>query len=88
MKLSEGFSKWLFVGLFLISGTISFWLLSEAMKSIPLGTAYAVWTGIGAAGTAIIGIVFSKDPATFGMIFFLLILIGSILGLKFVSAQA
>ncbi len=88
MKLSEDFSKWLYVGLFLLSATISFSLLSEAMKSIPLGTAYAVWTGIGAVGTAIVGIVFFKDPATLGRIFFLLTLVGSILGLKLVSAQA
>jgi quaternary ammonium compound-resistance protein SugE len=52
---------------------------------LPIGTAYAVWTGIGAVGTALMGIIFFKDPATFWRIFFLITLIGSIIGLKAVS---
>jgi quaternary ammonium compound-resistance protein SugE len=60
-------------------------LLIKATQTIPLGTAYAVWTGIGAAGTVILGILFFKDPMTFWRIFFLLTLICSIIGLKFVS---
>jgi quaternary ammonium compound-resistance protein SugE len=57
------------------------------MKTIPLGTAYAVWTGIGAVGTAVIGIMFFRDPATLWRVFFLTLLIGSIVGLKVVSAS-
>ena len=52
-----------------------------------MGTGYAVWTGIGAVGTVIIGIVFFREPAEFWRIFFIFLLIGSILGLKFVSAN-
>lgn len=87
MKLSDGFTKWIYTGLFLVSAYISFSLLSTAIKTIPLGTAYAIWTGIGAAGTALIGMLFFKDPVTFGRIFFLLLLIGSVAGLKMVSTQ-
>ena len=72
---------------FLICSVLSFGLLIAAMKSVPLGTAYAVWTGIGAAGTAIIGIAWYGEEATVSRMFFLALLIGSIMGLKFVAAQ-
>ncbi len=51
--------------LFFVFAALSFWLLTRAMKTIPLGTAYAVWTAIGAVGTAIVGIVAFGDPVTF-----------------------
>jgi len=54
---------------------------------LPIGTAYAVWTGIGAVGTVLVGIFIFKEPATFWRIFFLSTLIGSIVGLKFVSSH-
>jgi quaternary ammonium compound-resistance protein SugE len=72
---------------FLICSVLSFGLLIAAMKSVPLGTAYAVWTGIGAAGTAIIGIAWYGEEATISRMFFLALLIASIMGLKFVAAQ-
>lgn len=75
---------WWFVG-FLVSLTISMTLLIKATETLPIGTAYAVWTGIGAVGTAIIGILVFKDPASFWRIFFITTLIGSVVGLKFVS---
>jgi quaternary ammonium compound-resistance protein SugE len=87
LKLSEDFTKWLYTGLFLISAAISFSLLSISLKTIPLGTAYAIWTGIGAAGTALIGMIFFKDPISVGRIVFLLLLIGSAAGLKMASAH-
>ena len=62
-------------------------LLMKATETLPLGTAYAVWTGIGAVGTVIVGIVVFKDPATFWRVFFITTLIGSIIGLKAVSAH-
>jgi quaternary ammonium compound-resistance protein SugE len=65
--------------------TVSMVLLVKATQSLPIGTAYAVWTGIGAVGTALAGIVFFKEPAEFWRLFFLFTLIGSIVGLKFVS---
>lgn len=61
-------------------------LLLRATRTLPLGTAYAVWTGIGAVGTVVMGIAFFHEPATPGRLFFLSTLIGSIVGLKVVSA--
>ncbi len=72
---------------FLVCVIASFALLQRAIASIPLGTAYAVWTGIGAFGTALIGIVFFKDPLTLWRIFFLVTLVVSVIGLKLVSAH-
>jgi quaternary ammonium compound-resistance protein SugE len=60
-------------------------LLYKATQTLPMGTAYAVWTGVGACGTVIVGILFFKEPAAFWRLFFLFTLIGSIIGLKFVS---
>ena len=85
LKLSEAFTRPLPSVGFVVLGGISFWLLTQAMKDIPLGTAYAAWTGIGAGGTAIIGFVFFKDPVSAWRIFFIALLIASIVGLKLVS---
>lgn len=60
-------------------------LLMKATQTLPLGTAYAVWTGIGAAGTVLVGVLVFKEPATFWRLFFLVTLIGSIIGLKAVT---
>ena len=87
MKLSAGFTKWPYVLAFFICAILSFGLLNKATTAIPLGTAYAVWTGLGAFGTAVIGIVFFKDSSDTWRLIFLTILIGSIIGLKFVSAE-
>ena len=68
-------------------GTASAIALSlKVLKTLPIGTAYAVWTGIGAVGTVIIGIVFFKEPVSFGRLFFIFTLIVSIVGLKVVSS--
>lgn len=72
---------------FFICLTLSMSLLYKASQTLPLGTAYAVWTGIGAVGTVIVGIVFFKEPADFWRLFFISTLIASIVGLKFVSAH-
>ena len=64
---------------------ISMGLLLKATQTLPIGTAYAVWTGIGAVGTVIVGIMIFKEPATFLRLFFMLTLIASIIGLKVVS---
>lgn len=85
MKLSNGFTRLGPSLAFLFFAVGSFVLLARATTVIPLGTGYAVWTGIGAFGTAVIGIVFFRDPATLGRIFFLALLIGSIIGLKLVD---
>lgn len=70
---------------FLVSLIISMVLLIKATQTLPIGTAYAVWTGVGAVGTVLIGIFVFKEPATFWRILFLTTLIGSIIGLKVVS---
>jgi quaternary ammonium compound-resistance protein SugE len=70
---------------FFISLTISMILLYKATLTLPIGTAYAVWTGIGAVGTVLLGIIFLKEPVEFWRMFFLSTLIMSVIGLKFVS---
>lgn len=70
---------------FLIALSASMLLLIKATQSIPIGTAYAVWTGIGAVGTVLLGIIVFKEPINALRLFFLMTLIGSIIGLKMVS---
>ncbi|MBC8767808.1 multidrug efflux SMR transporter [Arenibacter sp. BSSL-BM3] len=70
---------------FLLCLAISMFLLVKVTQELPIGTAYAVWTGIGAVGTVLVGILVFKEPATFWRMFFITTLIGSIIGLKFVS---
>lgn len=70
---------------FVIALAISMVLLVRATQNLPIGTAYAVWTGIGAIGTVLVGIFVFKEPATFWRVFFISTLIGSIIGLKVVS---
>ncbi len=81
-KYSDGFTRPIPTAITLVAATISFVLLGLAMKHIHLGTAYAVWTGIGIVGTALLGVWLFAEPATLTRLFFLgLILIG-IVGLK------
>lgn len=82
LKLSNNFAnlKWT-VG-FIVCIVLSFYLINKATQTLPLGTAYAVWTGIGAAGTVIVGIIFFNEPVSFGRIFFITTLIASVVGLK------
>jgi len=75
-----------FVG-FLLCLSISMTLLYKASQTLPLGTAYAVWTGIGAVGTVLIGIFLFNEPTDFWRIFFIVTLILSIIGLKVMSAS-
>jgi quaternary ammonium compound-resistance protein SugE len=72
---------------FTISLILSMGLLMKATQNLPLGTAYAVWTGIGAVGTVLVGILVFKEPATFWRLFFIFTLISSIIGLKVVSSH-
>ncbi len=87
LKLSENFSNKGWALLFFVSISLSFYFLNKAIQVIPIGTAYAVWTGIGAVGTVIIGIMLFREPSDFWRMLFIVLLIGSILGLKFVSAH-
>jgi quaternary ammonium compound-resistance protein SugE len=86
-KVTSGNTSLLWLGGFFVSLTLSMYLLYKATQTLPMGTAYAVWTGIGAVGTAIIGILFFKEPADFWRLFFMVTLIASIAGLKMVSAH-
>ena len=86
-KLTEGAVQAWWYGGFVVALAVSMSLLVKASQVLPIGTAYAVWTGIGAAGTAILGIIVFKEPAGALRIFFLSTLIASIVGLKMVSAN-
>ena len=86
LKYSEGFTK-LGPSIFtLITMGISFYLLSNSMKVLPVGVSYTVWTGIGAVGAVIIGYVVFKEPMSLMKMVFLAMIIGGILGLKFVES--
>ena len=87
LKLTENFTKLWPTLIFSVCILLSFVLLNRALRDIPIGTAYAVWTGIGAAGTAAVGIFFYKEPATALRLVFLATLVGSIVGLKFAASQ-
>lgn len=82
LKYTEGFTRpW--PSVFTILGiVVSMVLLSFAAKTLPIGTAYAVWVGIGAAGTALLGILLLGEPASAARLFFLALLLASIIGLK------
>lgn len=84
-KFSTGITSTYWLMGFLISLSISMLLLYKATQSLPIGTAYAVWTGIGAVGTVLLGILVFKEPVYFWRLFFLATLIASLIGLKFVS---
>ena len=85
MRFTAGFTKPLPTAVFFTFALASFYLLTKASEQIPLGTSYAVWTGIGAAGTVLIGILWFGEPATALRLLFLTALIGSIIGLKLVA---
>lgn len=87
LKYSEGFTKLVPSLLTIAAMGISLWLLSLAMKSIPVGTAYAVWTGIGAVGVAVLGMIFLGESREVLRILSLLFIVAGIVGLKLVSAQ-
>ena len=86
-KVSTGMTATLWLAGFLVCLTISMFLLYKATQTLPIGTAYAVWTGIGAVGTVLVGIFVFKEPADFWRLFFITTLISSIIGLKFVSSH-
>ena len=87
LKLSNGFTKiWPSIG-FLFFAAGSFSLLSWSLKVLPVGTAYAVWTGIGAAGTAILGMVIFKDPVSIARITAIAFIIAGVILLNFASSN-
>jgi len=87
MKYSEGFSRLVPSVVTVVAASLSFWLLATAMKVLPVGTAYAAWTGIGAVGTAVLGMVLFKEPAAAARIVCIALIIAGIAGLKFLGSD-
>lgn len=85
VKETSGLDSKLWFAGFVVCLSISMFLLIKASKTLPIGTAYAVWTGIGAVGTVLVGIFYFNEPATFWRVFFIITLILSIVGLKLVA---
>ncbi|HVJ62565.1 MAG TPA: quaternary ammonium compound efflux SMR transporter SugE [Tahibacter sp.] len=85
LKHTYGWTRLVPSLLTLAAMAVSFWLLSLALKELPIGTAYAIWTGIGAAGTAILGIVWFGEAATAIRLLSLRLIVLGVLGLKFAS---
>ena len=82
LKYTDGFTRWLPSALTIVAMAGSMWLLALALRSIPIGTAYAVWTGIGAAGTAVFGILLFAEPATALRLASIGLIVAGIAGLK------
>ena len=87
LKKSEGFTRPWTTAWTVVVMLLSFWLLSYAMKTLPLGTAYAVWTGIGAVGTVLFGIVFMGEPKDLARLGCIVMIVVGIVGLKVVSGS-
>ena len=82
LKYADGFTRfWPSVATVLLM-LASFWCLAQAVRGLPLGTSYAIWTGIGAVGTAILGIILFKEPATAARVACMALIVGGIVGLK------
>ncbi|MGQ1908481.1 quaternary ammonium compound efflux SMR transporter SugE [Marinifilum sp. RC60d5] len=85
LKYAHGFTKLWPSVITVVAMAISVYFLALAVKNLPVGTAYAVWTGIGALTTAILGIILFGEPVHFSRIFFMLLLLIAIVGLKFTA---
>jgi quaternary ammonium compound-resistance protein SugE len=86
LKYTDGFTKLMPSLLTVIAMIGSFFLLAQALRVLPIGTAYAIWTGIGAVGTALLGMVIFGEPRDLARILCILLIIAGILGLKFTTA--
>jgi quaternary ammonium compound-resistance protein SugE len=86
MKFSDGYSKPLPSVVSIAAGVASVWLMSTTLKVLPLGTAYAVWAGIGTAGTALVGIVAFGEPATAARLACMAAIVAGIVGLQLQGA--
>ena len=88
LKYTDGFTR-LGPSLLTVAAMIgSFVLLGQALRELPIGTAYAIWTGIGAVGTAILGIILFQEPRDLARILCILLIVAGIIGLKFTTASA
>jgi quaternary ammonium compound-resistance protein SugE len=82
LKYADGFSRFWPSVVTVILMLASFWCLAQAIKGLPLGTSYAIWTGIGAVGTAVFGILLFKEPATVARLVCMTLIVAGIVGLK------
>jgi len=87
LKYSEGFTRPVPSVLTIAAMLVSFWLLSVAMKIVPVGTAYAVWTGIGAAGVAVAGILLFNEPRDLARVFCIFLIIAGVAGLRVLAGK-
>jgi quaternary ammonium compound-resistance protein SugE len=87
LKYSQGFSKFLPSILTIMGMLASFYFLSLSLKTLPLGTAYAVWTGIGTVGTVVFSIVLFKEPINIMSVIFIAFIVSGIIGLKLTSTH-
>lgn len=87
LRFTDGFSRLVPTAVVLAIAWASFYLLALAMREIPMGTAYAIWTGIGATGVAILGILWFKEPATAARLGFIALIVIGIVGLKWSSGN-
>ncbi|MGX7111396.1 DMT family transporter [Gemella cuniculi] len=87
MKLSKGFTQLNYTIITLVTMIASFYFLSKALKDLPMSLAYPIWTGIGAVGTVIVGVVFLKDQLSLATWFFVILLVVGIIGIKITSGH-
>ncbi|WP_313929679.1 quaternary ammonium compound efflux SMR transporter SugE [Pseudoxanthomonas sp.] len=85
LKYSEGFSRLVPSMVTAVAAAASFWLLALALKNIPLGTGYVIWVGIGAVGTALVGMWLFNEPATAARLVCIGLIVAGIIGLKLAS---
>ncbi|MCD5322244.1 MULTISPECIES: DMT family transporter [Pontibacillus] len=86
LKMTDGFKKKGYVFLMLVAGVINFYLLSKAIETLPIGTAYGVWTGIGSIGTVVIGMIFFRESKEWLRLLFISMIVIGIVGLKVTTA--
>lgn len=88
MKASDGFTRHHFTAITLVAAALSFWLLGLALRQLPVGTAYAVWTGVGAVGAAVLGIALFGESLSIARIGCIALIVFGILGLKFLGGES
>lgn len=88
LKYTQGFTRLLPSVITIAAIVASMWLLAVAARTLPIGTAYAVWVGVGATGAAVLGVVLFQEPLTLGRGFFLALLVIAILGLKLTASPS
>ena len=87
MKASDGFTRAFFTAITIAAALLSFWLLGLSLKALPVGTAYAVWTGIGTVGAAVLGVMLFNEPASASRIACIALIVVGIVGLKLTNGQ-